>query len=63
MHPPHYRQSTTDKHCGNCGAYKRHNLSTGGHCMMFNVEVKADMVCDKWYQKKLKLAGSTVKVW
>jgi hypothetical protein len=32
--------------------------------MMFNVEVKGDMVCDKWYPiKKLKLGGGTVKVW
>lgn len=64
MVPPHYRPSTTDKECGNCGAYKRKGQSTGGFCRMFNVNVKADMVCDKWYPiKKLKLAGSTVKVW
>lgn len=58
MRPPHYKEGTDKEHCGNCGAYSK------GHCRMYSVSVEPEKVCDSWYsKKKLKLGGTSVKVW
>ena len=61
MQPPNYRQGTAKEHCSNCGAFKFTSGTSKGLCRMFNVVVKPDMVCDKWYGR-INLRGKPVRI-
>jgi hypothetical protein len=46
--PPHLREGTSKKHCGNCKMYHKRN-SDEGKCWGYgNWKVRDDRVCDSW---------------